>query len=1235
MSKKRVFVERKQGFDIERKTLQEELSHLYGIELNNLRYFNVYDIFHLDDQTLDRSLVEIFSEPNKDIITEHIDTSKQYIAVEYLPGQFDQRADSAVQCIKLLNPKSDPVVTSGTVITFDNLSDEEILTVKNYLINKVESREKDLSILEQAKSTKPSKVETFEGFIKLTKNELEAFHKEHSFAMSVEDLRFIQTYFKKEEKRDPFITEIKVLDTYWSDHCRHTTFETEISSVVFSKDSLSEDIESAFNKYLELRIELRRTDKPITLMDIATINARYEKYRGNLDDIEISDEVNAASIFIDVDVDGVDEKWLLMFKNETHNHPTEIEPFGGASTCIGGAIRDPLSGRSYVYSAMRITGAGDINQDVKDTIEGKLPQRVISKVAASGYSSYGNQIGLPTTFVNEVHHDGYLAKRMEIGAVMGAAPAKNVVRKKPLPGDVVILLGGRTGRDGIGGATGSSKTHNVESLETSSAEVQKGNAPEERKIQRLFRNPEVTTLIKKSNDFGAGGVSVAIGELADGLEINLNKVPTKYDGINGTELAISESQERMSVVIAKEHKELFIRLCHKENIEAVQIAVITEEPRLIMKWNDEVICDMSRAFIDTSGVRQKMNIRFKDIKKTSPFKKDYTGESLKDKLTTMLKDPNIASKQGLDEMFDSTIGRTTVLAPYGGKHQLTKTQSSVHKIPTLDKVTNTVSMMAYGFNPYVSEWSPYHGATYAVVNSMAKIVAAGGTYQGIRFTFQEYFERLNKNPRSWSKPFAALLGAMNTLKEFELPAIGGKDSMSGTFHDISVPPTLVSFAVQTDKVQNVVSNDLKGNSHLYLVKHNKTDRLLPNFDELKANFTFIRNENENNNLLSAYVLEYGGLAEALVKSSFGNKVGLEINTNESLFDLDYGSILIETKNKVDYQNAVYLGNTNDTKNIKINEATLSIKEALRLNQEVYEDAYPIVHEEERVLREVRKASIKPTGGVVIEGEINVLIPVFPGTNCEYDTESAFINEGANTTVFVFNNQTEKDIEDSIETMEKLIDESHIIMLSGGFSSGDEPDGSGKFIASVLRNECIKNAIDRFLAKKHLILGICNGFQALVKAGLLPYGTIQEIKEDDPTLFKNSINRHISKFVDTKVSTTASPWLTSFELDETHTIAMSHGEGKFIIDETGYQSLLENNQIAFQYVDKDGVATYNPLYNPNGSSYAIEGIISKDGLILGKMGHSERYTRDLFLNIQGNKDQNLFRNAVQYFKGKGE
>lgn len=1234
MENKRIFVERKPGFDIEKVDLQHEILENFNIDLTSLKYFIVYDIFNMNEEVFNTSKSEIFSEPNRDLVTEDPKFHKNVIAFEFLPGQFDQRADSAMQCVKLLNPSSDCVIKSGTVISFkENVKVNDLESIKKYLINKVEAREKNLDLLVLEEVNKPKDVETLEGFIKLSKDEVLALHEDLSLAMSIEDLLFVQEYFIK-EKRNPFITEIKVLDTYWSDHCRHTTFETEIVSTDFNKDRITHQIELAFMDYLKTRIELNRAEKPITLMDIATINARYEKSKGNLDELEVSEEVNAASIYIDVDVDGVDEKWLLMFKNETHNHPTEIEPFGGASTCIGGAIRDPLSGRSFVYSAMRVTGAADITESIEDTMEGKLPQKVISKVAAKGYSSYGNQIGLATTFVNELYHPGYKAKRMEIGAVVGAAPLENVRRESPLPGDVVILLGGKTGRDGIGGATGSSKTHNVKSIETSSAEVQKGNAPEERKIQRLFRDKKVTRLIKKSNDFGAGGVSVAIGELADGLEIDLNKVPTKYEGINGTELAISESQERMSVVLDKKDEVEFLSYCEEENIEAVKIATITKEKRLVMKWNDNVICDLSREFIDTSGVRQKTDISVSSTKLNKPFNRRYKGFNTEEQIKTMLQELNVTSQQGLVEMFDSTIGRTTVLAPYGGKYQLTKTQNSIHKLPVLTGDTSTVSMMSYGFNPYISEWNEFHGSQYAVIESMAKNVAAGGDYKNINFTFQEYFERLGKDKQKWGKPFKALLGAYTALKEFRLAAIGGKDSMSGTYQDISVPPTLVSFAVNTAKVKDIISPEFKeAGNHIYLINHASDKIGLPNYDALKENFKFIHNNIQNQTIISAYALEYGGLAEALIKSTFGNKIGFDITTVLPLFDFNYGSIIVESKEKLDCQNGIYLGKTISEPKIYLNDATISIDELINVNQSTFDHIYPITHKDERTFTPKKVKQTKQKFTSFNEKVVNVLIPVFPGTNCEYDSMSAFKNAGANTNILVFNNLTEKHIEDSINAFVKALENSHILMLSGGFSSGDEPDGSGKFIASVLRNPLIKEALDKHLEKKRLILGICNGFQALVKSGLLPYGTVKTMEENDPTLFKNSINRHISKFVDTKVSSTNSPWLSSFSLEETHTIAMSHGEGKFIIDEKGYNELVKHNQIAFSYVDPNNNETYNPLYNPNGSSYAIEGIVSKDGLILGKMGHSERYTNGLFKNIHGNKDQNLFKNAVNYFKGE--
>ena len=1235
MNKNRVFVERKPGFDIERLELISTFKENFGVDLTSLKYIITYDLFNVDESIYDNVLHEILSEPNKDIISDKVQLLKKFIAFEFLPGQFDQRADSAIQCVKLLNPKSSCVIKSGIIVTFDEtISKDAYINIENHLINKVESRIKNLDVLELEVVNKPTEVPLISGFTTLDEKGLSSVHNEYSLAMSDEDLQFIQEYFINEEKRDPSETEIKVLDTYWSDHCRHTTFETEIVGTDFSLDKITHHIEDVFKDYLSTRSKLGRTNKPITLMDIATINSRIEKSEGNLDDLEVSEEVNAASIYIDVDVNGVEEQWLLMLKNETHNHPTEIEPFGGASTCIGGAIRDPLSGRSYVYSAMRVTGAGDITADIKDTLKGKLPQKQISKVSAHGYSSYGNQIGLATTHVKEIYHPGYVAKRMEIGAVVGAAPLKNVRRESPVPGDIVILLGGKTGRDGIGGATGSSKTHNVKSIESSSAEVQKGNAPEERKIQRLFRDIEVTKLIKKSNDFGAGGVSVAIGELADGLVIDLNKVPTKYEGINGTELAISESQERMSVVISKEDEEAFLAKCEKENIEAVRIAEITKEKRLVMTWNDKVICDISREFIDTAGVRQKTNITINKIDAERPFVRTYAGDNTTQRICSMLQDLNVSSQQGLAEMFDSTIGRTTVLAPYGGKYQLTKTQNSIHKLPVLNGKTTTVSMMSYGFNPYISSWSQFHGSQYAIIESMAKNVAAGGNYKTIRFTFQEYFERLNKDETKWAKPFTALLGAYKTLREFNLAAIGGKDSMSGTYHDIHVPPTLVSFAVNTSKVDNIISNEFKKpGSFLYLVNHAPDKIFFPDFEQLKDNFEFIHDEIMKKNIVSAYALEFGGLSEAIIKATFGNKIGVDIITVLPLFKFNYGSILIESTQRLNFQNAVYLGKTIEEPIIKLNDTELSIDECISLNQKTTANVYPILHSDSRLLK---KDSTKQTNKVFKREpvkEVKVLIPVFPGTNCEYDSMQAFENAGATTEIFVFNNLSDKHIEASINKFVSLLDDSHILMLSGGFSSGDEPDGSGKFIASVLRNKQIKEAIDKHLKKKNLILGICNGFQALVKSGLLPYGSVKPIKEEDPTLFKNSINRHISKFVNTKVSSTNSPWLSSFTLNETHTIAMSHGEGKFIVNETIYKDLIKNNLIAFQYVDDGNEPTYNPIYNPNGSSYAIEGIISKDGLILGKMGHSERYTEGLFKNIHGNKSQDLFSNAMNYFKGE--
>ena len=1236
MADKRVFIERKTGFDIERKQIIKKINSLFNIDLNSLRYLIIYDLFDIDDDVYQSALKSVFSEPNKDVVSENIDYLENVIAIEYLPGQFDQRADSAMQCVRLIKPSSKVYITSGYLFMFDEKVERKKLEqIKKYFINKVESREKDLTILTKPIIKEAKKVSIFHGFIYLKEKELFDFYNNNQFAMSFEDLLFIQEYFQKEERRDPFETEIKVLDTYWSDHCRHTTFETVLKDVVFEEGKIGDLIKETFEDYLGLRKKLR-IKKPVTLMDLATINSKYERKNGRLDDLEISDEINACSIFIDVLVQGKIEKWLLMFKNETHNHPTEIEPFGGASTCLGGAIRDPLSGRSFIYGAMRITGAEDITKNLEDTLPGKLPQSTISYTAAQGYSSYGNQIGLPTTFVQEIFHEGYLAKRMEVGAVIGAVKASDIIRDKPKPEDRIILIGGKTGRDGIGGATGSSKVHNSKSVEEASSEVQKGNAPEERKIQRLFRNKEVTKLIKKANDFGAGGVSVAIGELAEGIDINLDLIPVKYKGINGTELAISESQERMAVVIDPNNVECFINYCKQENLEATEIAVVTNNKRLRMFWDNQIICDLDRDFIETSGVRQTANARIVEPNVKTPFIREYSGKSLKERIYNMLKSHSIASQEGLVEMFDSSIGRTTVLFPYGGKNCKTKAFSSVQKIPVKNGETETVSIMAFGYNPVISSWSPYHGASYAIVDSIAKIVSTGGSFNNIRFSFQEYFERLKNDPKRWGKPLSSLLGAYMTLKEFSLPAIGGKDSMSGTFNDKFVPPTLISFAVTTDNIKNIISPEFKNiNSYLYLFDYEYEENYLPNFKELKRNYSFIKSLIDKQIIISASPLEEGGLAEALIKSTFGNDIGINIATEKPLFDYKYGAVLVESLFKIDYDNAIYLGATTNDKLIIINDSKLSIDECLHNNESTFECIYPIRKNHEIEVSWKDRCFEKREFIRKQEKEVIVLNPVFPGTNCEYDTTSSFQKAGAKVNTFIFKNQTEEEINKSIEQFKEMIDEAHIIVFSGGFSSGDEPDGSGKFIASVLKNKLISEAVQRFLKRKNLILGICNGFQALIKSGLLPFGEIENLKSDSPTLFKNDVNHHVSAISSTRVSSLNSPWLSNFKIGDIHKIPMSHGEGKFVIDEAHYETLVRNNQIAFHYVDNNHKPTLNPRYNINGSCYAIEGIISEDGLILGKMGHSERYDEGLFKNIFGNLKQDIFKNAVDYFINGGK
>ena len=1088
-------------------------------------------------------------------------------------------------------------------------------------------------------------VPVLDGFTKMTDADLKPFCRKMGLAMNADDLREVVKYFT-EEGRDPNETELRILDTYWSDHCRHTTFTTELEEIGVEESFMKEDIDGTLNLYLKMRKELGREHKGLNLMDMATIGGRYLRKAGLLDDMEVSEENNACSIYVDVDVDGRLEKWLLMFKNETHNHPTEIEPFGGAATCLGGAIRDPLSGRSYVYQAMRVTGAGDIYKPVSETLQGKLPQCVITKKAAHGYSSYGNQIGLATTHVREIYDEGYTAKRLEVGAVVGAVKADKVRRESPKPGDVVLMLGGRTGRDGIGGATGSSKEHTEESLETCGSEVQKGNAPEERKLQRLFRRPEVTKLIKKSNDFGAGGVSVAIGELTDGLDIYLDRVPVKYNGLNATELAISESQERMSVVVEAKDEAEFMEYCHSENIEVTHVADVTDTERMRMFYGDKIVADLQRKFIDSAGAKHFAKAEIAAVEEKNPFCRKVEGETLKEKLLNNLSDANVVSQKGLIEMFDSSIGRSTVLMPYGGELQLTETQVSVQKLPT-DGYTDTASMMAFGFNPVISKWSPYHGAAYSMVEACAKVVAAGGRYEKMRFSCQEYFERMTHDPKVWGKPMSALLGSLKMQVALGLPSIGGKDSMSGTFEHINVPPTLISFGITTVDAKNVISPELKWEGNrLWLVKHTPLKNYMPDVEQLKKNWAFVEEQIASGNAVSAWAVGFGGVAEGLCKMSFGNSFGVDVNVpEEDLFNYSYGSIILETEADIKFENAQFLGTVtagvNDS--LRINSKNIPMESLLESAFGRYEKVYPATStpDMKRLLPKgmegikpfkAKKIDLKYKGEKIAEPV--AYLPVFPGTNCDYDTAKAFRKAGAKVKTSVFRNLTEQDVFDSIDEMKKNIDECQILMFCGGFSAGDEPDGSGKFIANVLNNEKIAAAIEALIARGGLILGICNGFQALVKSGLLPYGHLGTVTKDSPTLFRNDINRHISQIAFTRVASVNSPWLAGMNIGDTYAIPVSHGEGKFVVNEELAKELFENGQVAFQYAEPvdEGVSMHSP-YNPNGSYYAIEGIISKNGQILGKMGHSERYENNLFKNIAANLEQPLFENAVKYFRGE--
>lgn len=1234
MESYRIYVEKKPEFRVEAQSLREELNGNLGLSLGELRLLNVYDLFGFTPELLEKSRYGVFGEVVTDVVTDTCDlTGKRYLAVEYLPGQFDQRASSAEECVMLLEPEAKVKIRSARLLIFDDgVTDADLSRIRKYYINGVESREKNLAVLGLAENAEVRPVPVLEGFTRMGEAALAPYCKANGLAMNADDLREVVAYFRR-EGRDPSETELRILDTYWSDHCRHTTFTTVLEEITVDESFMKGEMEESLALYRRMREELGRTGKPVCLMDMATIGARYLKKKGLLDDQEESEENNACSIFINVDVDGEPQKWLLQFKNETHNHPTEIEPFGGASTCLGGAIRDPLSGRAYVYQAMRVTGAGNIYQPVGETLEGKLPQRIISTKAAAGYSSYGNQIGLATTHVREIYHPDYVAKRLEVGAVVGAVKADNVRRESPVPGDIVLLLGGRTGRDGIGGATGSSKEHNAQSLEECGSEVQKGNAPEERKLQRLFRRPEVARLIKKSNDFGAGGVSVAIGELTDGLDIYLDRVPTKYSGLNATELAISESQERMAVVIEEAAREEFERYCAEENVEVTHVADVTDTRRMRMYHKGEFIVDLSREFIDSAGAEHRAKAAVAGVERRNPFLREVAGTGIAEKMRALLSDDNVVSQKGMVEMFDSTIGASTVLMPYGGRTQQTETQVSVQKIPVGEGYTDTASIMAFGFNPFISKWSPYHGAAYAVVEAVSKAVAAGARFERMRFSYQEYFERMTDDPHTWGKPLAALLGALKMQEALGLPSIGGKDSMSGTFKDIDVPPTLIAFGITTVDAGRVISPEFKEAGHrIYLMKHLPLHNFMPDTDALKKNWEYVHREIAAGNIVSGWAVGFGGVAEAVAKMSFGNRIGAEIKINEQeLFGCGYGSIVVESRGELDWPGAVELGRTVAAETVTVNGERMPIDRLLEANTVKFATVYPDRGTTEPTVMQCIPRPVRfEYPGPAKEHPVAYL-PSFPGTNCDYDTAKAFRRAGAEVTTSVFRNLSGADVMESIDEMCGRIAACDIFVLSGGFSSGDEPDGSGKFIVSVLNNVRVAEEIHRLLDRGGLILGICNGFQALVKSGLLPYGRLGRLTPESPTLFRNDVNRHISQTVCTRVASTNSPWLAGFEVGDLHTIAVSHGEGKFVVNERQARELFEAGQVAFQYADAEGVPTGRTPFNPNGSYYAIEGIVSRDGQILGKMGHTERYEPNLFRNIAGNKVQDIFGNAVRYFR----
>ena len=1227
----RVYVEKKPGLRHSADSLKEEIRAFLGIkELTDLRLFNRYDVEHIDQDLFKYAVGTVFSEPQQDVVYDVLpETDATVFAVEYLPGQYDQRADSAAQCIQIISQGNRPTVRTARVyMLYGNLTEQQIADIRKYVINPVESREASLEMPDclDVQYDIPETVETLNGFRELEEDGLQEFIRSHGLAMDLGDITCCRDYFRSEH-RDPTITEIKMIDTYWSDHCRHTTFNTIIDRVEFEDDVLK----AAYEEYLATRESIGRV-KPVTLMDIGTIAVKYLRANGELQKLDESEEINACTVKIKVEIEGEQQDWLLLFKNETHNHPTEIEPFGGAATCIGGAIRDPLSGRSYVYGAMRVTGAADPLKPVEETLKGKLPQRKIVTTAAAGYSSYGNQIGLATGQVDELYHDGYAAKRMEVGAVIAAAPAENVRRERPEPGDVIVLLGGRTGRDGCGGATGSSKSHTVESLENCGAEVQKGNAPEERKLQRLFRNPEASRLIKRCNDFGAGGVSVAVGELADGLDIDLNMVPKKYDGLDGTELAISESQERMAVVVEAKDAARFCELAEKENLEVSKIATVKADRRLTMTWNGRTICDISRDFLDTNGAEKHITVQPAAPKAwAKEIPADFASA-----YTALAGNLNVCSKRGLSERFDSTIGAGTVLMPFGGKYQQTPIQAMVHKVSVEEKHTNTCSLMSWGFNPYIAENSPYHSAFLAVVESAAKLVATGAKFEDVYLSFQEYFEKPNQDPKRWGKPFAALLGAFMAQKQLHIAAIGGKDSMSGTFEHLDVPPTLISFAVTTEMVDHIVSNEFKAAGHqVVLLKPEVDEEGLPKAESLMALFDTVHALTSTGKAVAAYTPTFGGVAEAVMKMCFGNMLGFKYNdavTAEDLFGYNYGAFVLELAEGVEPMGLV-LGETTEAQEIVKGADKLCLNELLAVYEGKLEPVYPcnIPMEEKEIPAFNFTASSYPAPAIKV-AKPKAIIPVFPGTNCEFDTAKALRDAGADPEIIVIKNMTPAAITESVDYFAKAIAQSQIVFIPGGFSGGDEPDGSAKFITAFFRNAQVKDAVHELLKNRDgLMAGICNGFQALIKLGLVPYGEIIDTDENCPTLTFNTIGRHQSRIVHTRIASNKSPWLAATKPGEVYNVPISHGEGRFIASDDLIAKLAENGQIATQYVGLDGMPTNVVNYNPNNSAFAIEGITSPDGRVFGKMGHSERKGYGMYRNVPGEYDLHMFESAVKYFK----